>query len=102
MGAEKKKYVSMDKRSKREQKEYYSSMRCGWNGLNPATRTMPNGKAYRRNKAKQEEQRLSREFRGGSSAESFLYCMFKALRISSQISSALLPSVATVMSATDS
>ena len=32
----------------------------------------------------------------------FLYCMFKALRISSQISSALLPSVATVMSATDS
>lgn len=71
MGAEKKKYVSMDKRSKREQKEYYSSMRCGWNGLNPATRTMPNGKAYRRKKAKQEEQRLSREFRGGSSAESF-------------------------------
>lgn len=71
MGAEKKKYVSLDKRSKREQKEYYSSMRCGWNGLNPATRMMPNGKAYQRNKAKREEQRLSREFRGGSSAESF-------------------------------
>lgn len=63
---------TMNEECKREQKEYYSSMRCGWNGLNPATRTMPNGKAYRRNKAKQEEKRLSREFREGGLLSLFL------------------------------
>ena len=41
-------YISIDKRSKKAQKEYYSSQRNSWGNLNPATRTMPNGKAYNR------------------------------------------------------
>ena len=43
-------YISIDKRSKKTQKEYYSSQRNSWGNLNPATRTMPNGKAYNRKK----------------------------------------------------
>lgn len=45
-------YISVDKRSKKAQKEYYAAMRQTWNGLNPVTRTVPNGKAYNRKKAK--------------------------------------------------
>ena len=43
-------YISIDKRSKKAQKEYYSSQRNSWGNLNPATRTMPNGKVYNRKK----------------------------------------------------
>lgn len=56
-----KQYVSVDKRSKKAQKEYYSKMRRDWGGLNPATRTAPNGKAYDRNKDKRERRKTSRE-----------------------------------------
>ena len=63
-----KKYISLDKRSKKAQKEYYSSLRRTWGGLNPATRTVPNGKAYSRSKAKQEGRRAGGEFRDGFSA----------------------------------
>lgn len=56
-----KQYVSVDKRSKKARKEYYSKMRRDWGGLNPATRTAPNGKAYDRNKDKQERRKTSRE-----------------------------------------
>lgn len=31
---------------------YYSKHRNTWNGLNPVTRTVPNGKGYNRNKQK--------------------------------------------------
>ena len=48
-----KKYISLDKRSKKTQKEYYAGFRCTWNGVNPVTRTMPNGKAYNRKKDKE-------------------------------------------------
>ena len=37
-------YISIDKRSKKAQKEYYSSQRNSWGNLNPATRTMPTGR----------------------------------------------------------
>lgn len=47
-----KNYVSVDKRTKKAQKEYYSKQRNTWGDLNPATRTVPNGKAYNRNKDK--------------------------------------------------
>ncbi len=66
-----KKYVSLDKRSKKAQKEYYSSLRRTWGGLNPATRTVPNGKAYNRNKDKQERHRAGGEFRNGFDAGFF-------------------------------
>lgn len=66
-----KKYVSIDKRSKKAQKEYYSALRRTWNGLNPVTRTVPNGKAYNRNKDKQERRRIGRESRDGFEADFF-------------------------------
>jgi len=53
-------YVPINKRSKREQKEFYAPQRSTWNGLNPVTRTVPNGKGYNRNKLKAEETRNSR------------------------------------------
>lgn len=47
-------YISIDKRSKKAQKEYYSSQRTTWGQVNPVTRTTPSGKAYNRQKSKQE------------------------------------------------
>ena len=53
MKQKKQKFVPLEKRSKRQQKEYYSSRRKDWNGINPVTRVMPNAKAYKRNKSGQ-------------------------------------------------
>ena len=64
------KYVSLDKRSKKQQKEYHSKQRRTWGELNPVTRSVPNGKAYNR---KKEKERISKEFRDGFGADSFLY-----------------------------
>ena len=47
-----KKYISLDKRSKKAQKKYYAGFRRTWDGVNPETRIMPNGKAYNRKKDK--------------------------------------------------
>lgn len=47
-------YISIDKRSKKARKKYYSSQRNTWGQVNPVTRTIPNGKAYNRQKNKQE------------------------------------------------
>lgn len=52
-----KNYVPMKKKSKKEQKEYYAQFRNTWNGLNPVTRTVPNGKGYNRKKMKNEDRR---------------------------------------------
>lgn len=49
----KQKYVPLAKQSKRKQREYYTSQRKDWGGLNPITRTTPNPKAYNRKKARQ-------------------------------------------------
>ena len=46
----KQKYVPLDKRSKRGQKEYHSTKRKDWGTLNPITRRTPNLKAYNRKK----------------------------------------------------
>ena len=67
-----KNYVTIDKRSKKAQKAYYSSLRHTWNGWNPVTRTVPNGKAYNRNKDKQERHRAGKEFSDGFDAG---FCM---------------------------
>ena len=53
------KYVSLDKRSKKQQKEYHSKQRRTWEELNPVTRSVPSGKAYNR---KKEKERISQEF----------------------------------------
>lgn len=68
-----KNYVSVDKRTKKAQKEYYSSMRGSWNGVNPVTRSMPNGKGYDRTKQRAEGKRISREYDNGPTTDSFLF-----------------------------
>ena len=55
-----KEYIPIKKQSKKKQKEYYSKHRNTWKGLNPATRTVPNGKGYNRNKQKQDDRRSGR------------------------------------------
>ena len=56
------KYVPLSKKSKKEQKKFHAMQRSTWNGLNPMTRTVPNGKAYNRKKLKQSDFRNSRNY----------------------------------------
>ena len=63
-----KRFVSLDKRSKKAQKEYYSGHRCTWGELNPVTKSVPSGKTYNR---KKEKKRIGREFRDGFDAGPF-------------------------------
>ena len=49
----KQKYVPLEKRSKKQQKEFHSMQRKDWGSLNPVTRKVPNAKAYNRKKAGQ-------------------------------------------------
>ena len=65
-GINMKSYVSIDKRSKKAQKQYYSAQRSTWGSLNPVTRTVPNGKAYKRSRDKQTERKIVREFQDHS------------------------------------
>ena len=44
------KYVSLDKRSKKAQREYHAKQRRTWGELNPVTRSVPSGKTYNRKK----------------------------------------------------
>lgn len=48
------KFTPLKKQSKRAQREHHALQRGSWNGVCPATRIMPNGKAYDRSKKKQE------------------------------------------------
>lgn len=48
------KVISLNKQSKKAQKAFHAQQRGSWNGLNPITRVVPNGKAYSRAKAKAE------------------------------------------------
>ena len=59
------KLVSLDKQSKKAQKEYYSRHRCTWGELNPVTKSVPSGKTYNR---KKEKNRIGKEFRDGFDA----------------------------------
>ena len=47
-------FVPLHKQSKKAQKEHHAKQRGSWYGLSPVTRTRPSGKAYDRNKAKQD------------------------------------------------
>lgn len=66
-----KKYVSLDKRSKKAQKEYYSKQRLTWGVFNPVTRSVPSGKTYNREKDKQERRRIGGKFGEGFDVDSF-------------------------------
>ena len=50
-----KKYIPLNKQSKKTRKEYYAKQRGDWGELSPVTRTVPNGKAYDRNRIKRED-----------------------------------------------
>jgi len=43
-------FIPLAKQSKQKQKAYHTSNRTTWGILNPATRTPPNPKAYKRTK----------------------------------------------------
>lgn len=47
-----KKFVALEKMSKKKQREFYKAQRRGWGGLSPVTRCPENPKAYNRAKAK--------------------------------------------------
>ena len=49
-----KKLVPLGKMSKKKQKEFHAKQRGSWYGLSPVTRIVPNGKAYNRNREKQD------------------------------------------------
>ena len=53
--------VPLKKRSKKAQKAYYNKQRGSWYGLDPVTRTVPNGRAYDRNRIKQATRNSFRE-----------------------------------------
>ena len=63
-----KKYVSLDKRSKKAKREYYSERRRTWGDVNPVTRSVPSGKTYNR---KKEKVKIDREFRDGFNVDFF-------------------------------
>ncbi len=65
-----KKYVSLDKRSKKAQREYYSERRHTWGELNPVTRSVPSVKTYNR---KKEKKKIGRELNDGFPADLFLF-----------------------------
>ena len=46
------KFVPMNKQSKKAQRVHNVGQRGTWGAINPVTRTVPNGKAYDRNKEK--------------------------------------------------
>lgn len=70
-----KQYVTIDKRSKKAQKEYYSKQRRTWGELNPVTRTVPSGKVYDRDKEKQKRRRNGIGSEDGFDAVNF--CLMK-------------------------
>lgn len=49
-----KQYITIDKRSKKAQKEYYSKQRRTWEEVNPITRVIPSAKTYNRKKEKRK------------------------------------------------
>ena len=64
-----KKYVSLDKRSKKAQREYHSERRRTWGDIKPVTRSVPSGKTYNR---KKEKRKIDRELRDGFCVDFFI------------------------------
>ncbi|MGN1134994.1 MAG: hypothetical protein ACI4SF_02130 [Oscillospiraceae bacterium] len=49
-----KKYIPLEKMSKKMQREYYKKQRKGWGEISPITRCPDNPKAYNRAKSKRD------------------------------------------------
>lgn len=43
-----KNFIPLEKQSKKQQKEFYSSKRGSWNGVNPVTKVVQSKKVYNR------------------------------------------------------
>ena len=54
-----KQIIPLKKQSKKAQKEQQAKQRGSWYGISPVTRTVPNGKAYDRNRVKREDRELA-------------------------------------------
>lgn len=67
-----KKFVPLEKQTKKAQKEWHKKQRRTWNGLDPMTRTQENGKAYNRNKFKQMDRRNRGDYDGSDKTSVFL------------------------------
>ncbi len=46
--------VPLEKMSKKEQRKHHLQQRGSWYGVNPVSRTVPNGKVYKRSAAKRD------------------------------------------------
>lgn len=56
------KFIPVNKQTKKKQKEYFAKKRNDWGGLNPMTRTVPNGKGYNRKKQRAQDRKSGRLF----------------------------------------
>ena len=54
-----KQMIPLKKQSKKAQKEQHAKQRGSWYDICPITRTVQNGKAYDRNRVKQEDRELA-------------------------------------------
>ncbi len=70
------KFIPLEKRSKKAQKEYHARERRTWGSMSPVTRTVTNGKAYNRKKLNQE---IKRRTRGNDPLFSSLFSAFSSL-----------------------
>lgn len=64
------KYVPLNKRSKKAQREFHSRKRKTWGTTDPVTKSVPSKKTYNR---KKEKQRIGRESGNGFDAD---FCFF--------------------------
>lgn len=49
--------VPLHKQSKKKQRQYYAKQRGSWYGIHPVTRTVPDKKAYDRDRTRQMDRR---------------------------------------------
>ena len=56
--------VPLAKMSKKAQREFHAKQRGSWNGINPVTRIVPSGKAYKRSATKAETRSIARKASG--------------------------------------
>lgn len=73
-----KQFVTLDKRSKKAQREYHSKQRGTWGEINPVTRSVPSAKEYNR---KKEKKRIGKEFRDEFGVDSFLLLLKVHLKL---------------------
>ena len=46
--------IPLSKQSKKNRRAFHAAKRGSWNGVQPVTRTIPNGKAYDRKRLKRQ------------------------------------------------